>query len=292
MNFFNAFWSPSFYKNNKDKHSFWKAFLRLIVVSFFIGILYAILFYIKIGKDIPNFLYSFETKISDGYPADLVISIKDQKLSKNIPGEIKLYPISLFGDTVKSQVEKNLSHFVVIDDTKEATLGSFEQSGGVVFFAKDGVLVKENNKISINSYTTFSEIVKNVSFSKEIIKTFFTKVNEYVPSIPKVLTLAIALLYTLLAPIGNAFYLLFVGLIVVILSVHIFKRKIAFVEAYVLSMYALPSIILLEAFLYYLPYVSTIISSIPFFTTMGTILFLWFMFKENNKNKKEENLVQ
>ncbi|MBP6948681.1 MAG: DUF1189 family protein [Candidatus Pacebacteria bacterium] len=287
MNFLNAFWNPSFYKNNTGTFSFWKAFLRLLIVSFFIGIVYATLFYVKIGKDIPTFLYSFDAKVSDGYPNDLVISIKDEKLSKNIPGEIKLYPVSMFGKDIEDLVEKNISHFIVIDDTKEATVTSFEQSGGLMFFAKDGFLAKDsNNKISISSYEGMDEFSKDITFSKEVLTKFLTEANEYIPSIPKIITITIVIVYTLFVSIWNAFYLLFVALLVMVLSIHIIKRKVTFGEAYILSMYALPSLILLEAVLSYIPYVTSVISFIPFFTTIGICLFLLYMFKENNDTKK------
>lgn len=236
-------------------------------------------------------MYSVETKISDGYPAELVVSIKDKKLSKNIPGEVKLYPLSMFGDDVKEQIGKNISHFIVIDDTKEATVTSFEQSGGLMFFAKDGFLVKEENKTSINSYEDIGEISKDATFSKEILTKFIAIANEYIPSIPKVATITIIVVYTLFAPLGNALYLLFVGLLISLLSMYILKRKVDFVEAYILSMYALPSLIILEAVLSYVPYIKTVVSYIPFFTTIGIGVFLFFMYKETSGVKKQEVVV-
>lgn len=277
MNFFNAFWKPSFYKNKTSERTLLSAFLRLIVVSVCVGMVYALLFYIKIGKDIPAALDSFETKIVDGYPADLTLSVKDKKLLKNIPGEIKLYPVSIFGETIRNQFEKDISHFIVINEAKEATLTSFKESGAVVFLAKDGFIVQSDNETKIGSYEGFGQMAKDSTFTKSMLTSFFGVLDEYIPYIPTTLTVAIIVLYTLLAPFANAFYLLFVGLIVMFFGIHILKRKVDYPEAYIVSMYALPSIIIIEALLSYIPYVSSAVSYIPFFTTIGVVAFLQYM---------------
>lgn len=287
MKIFDSFWNPSFYKNNTKGFSFWKAFGRLVLVSFIISIVYAVVFYGTIGKNIPQYLETFTAQVEKGYPDTLVLSLQNGFLTKNIKGEIKLYPIADFAQAKDFQIKSGAHYFITIDDTKEVSLASFTASDALVFLAKDGWVTENNKDVRMNSYKSLGEAEKNLSFSKGTLTTILSYVNKNAGAIAPILVLAIIILCTIFAPLGYLLVALFIGLVVMLLSKWILPRKFVYGESYTLSLYALPSVIIVTKLASYLPYLSSVVSRIPFLTTLLVIGFLWLMFRKKTSHKEE-----
>lgn len=285
MKIFDSFWNPSFYKNNKHGFSFWKAFGRLVLVSFVISIVYAVVFYGTIGKNIPQYLATFTQQVEKGYPDALILSLQNGLLTKNIKGEVKLYPIADFSEAKDIKTKSSAQYFITIDDTKEVSLTSFTASNALVFLAKDGWVAESNNGVRINSYKSMGGAEKDVSFSKTTLVTLLSYVNKYAGVVSPIAVAGIIILCTLFAPLGYLLLTVVIGLIVMLLSKWILPRKFLYGESYVLSLYALPSVIIVTKIASYLPYVSQVTSRIPFLTILLVLAFLWLMFREKTSSK-------
>lgn len=279
MKIFDSFWNPSFYKNKKEGFSFWKAFGRLFLITFLVAIVYAVTFYEVIGKNIPEYVTTFTKQIEDGYPNDLILSLEKGVLSKNIPGALQLYPVTNFIPLKDSIVKKTPQYFIAINDTQEVSLSSYTESHALLFLAKDGWAAESNKGVSINSYKNLTTDEKPLLFTKEMLLPLAPIVNKYALMASPVVMVSILVLYTIFAPLGYLLLALFIGLIVMLLSKSILGRKYEYHESYILALYALPSIIVVTKILEYTPYISNVISKIPFLTTLLVLGFLGYMFK-------------
>ncbi len=284
MKIFDSFWNPSFYRNNEKKLSFWSGFGRVLIINFIFSIVYATVFYVYVGKNIPTYVTSFSNTIKNEYPSNLVLSIKDGVLVKNIKGELKLYPMSTFFKDDIDKIQNSPKYFFVIDDSKEASLSAFTASEAVVFLGKDGWIAKGDNAGKINSYKELQGVGNTISFSTSTIEYVINAINPYVNKVAPTISIGIILLYTLFVTIGYLFFVLFVGLVIMLLSTTIFKKKFDYPTSYIYSLYALPSVLIIEKLLELTPYISKVIAYIPFFSILLIVLFLWYMLKEEKES--------
>lgn len=300
MKIFNSFWKPSFYQNKEGK-SFWAGLLRVVLVNLVIGLVYASIFHVSVGKNIPEYFDSFSNQAMEGYPDGLVLSLKNGVLSKNITGELSLYPISKSLDNAKTLIdntsisksgyaEKVLiddtpDYLISIDETKEASLASFVESEAFVFLGKDGLISKSNNKIQVLSYKDIQGVKEEETFSKATLSTIIDFIGKFKNNVAPILFVFIVIMYAIFASIWQMLFVLFLGLIVMLLSKWIIKEKTNYSDSYIYSLYAIPTISILVKILEKIPYISAFVSIIPFFTTLLTIFFLWYMFRsKENKN--------
>jgi hypothetical protein len=278
MKFFDSFWKSSFYKEGHAV-SFWRAFGKVVLITFIASIGYAVLSYATFGKNIPTYVETYSREAIDGYPPTLVLTIKDGKLSKNIPGKLQLYPVS--SDTVGQARQGAFSpHYIVtIDDEITASLDAFNESDSYILLAKDGLITKSNTDVRMKSYADMSQSTKDFVFSQADLVAVTDWVGKYKDSAPYILVAIIIAGCSILSPLGWLFSALFYGLILMWLSKWVIGKKVGFGESYILSFYALAPIILVSAVLHVIPFLKTIVNGIPFFTTLLILAFLWYMFK-------------
>ncbi len=283
--FLDSFWKPSFYQNENNVLSFWKGLGRLVLVNLCIGIVTAVVLHASFGKNIPSYIESVSSKVIDGYPSSLVLTLNNGILSKNIPGTLNLYPVASFFNSENDVTYKDGStptYFLVIDETKEASLSVFAASQAVIFLGKDGMVAKSDNETKIQAYKDLGGSEKEMSFSKDMLVKLVNVVKEYTRNAPAILFAVVVIGYVLVAPLVGVIASLFYGLVIMLLSVRLLGRKYTYGESYVLSMYALASVILVESLISYIPNASLVVSMIPFFTTILIVVFLWRMLKRRH----------
>ena len=283
MNFFDSFWKASFYK---DGHavSFWKAFWKVVLVSFLVSIIYAGVFYATVGRHIPAYIQKYSTQALDGYPKDLVVTIKDGKLTKNIPGTLQLYP---FPEELHATSNKEPlpTYIVTINDKESVSLESYKKADSFVLLAKDGLVSKGDNGIEIRAYSDISKTANDFTFDKSMIVKVIDSIHEYEPMISWIIVVSIIVLGTLFLPIGYLILNLLYGFVVMLLSEWIMKRKATYSESYIISLYALAPVVLVITVLESVSYIINLVSSFPFFTLIALVLFLKYMFVSAKKNE-------
>lgn len=277
MKFFDSFWKPSFYQEGKAT-SFWKAFGKVTLVTCIIAILHAICFYMIFGMHIPGYLYSYGVQLLNGYPNGLVITVEGDRLSKNIEGELHLYPIPE-RKIGKMRSEEMLPEYVIaINDKENVSFESYERSNALIFLAKDGIITQGDGEKQIMSYSDLLKSHDNFIITKDMIGDLVSVINVHAESVPRIVFIVMVILYALFAPLLYLLFTLFSGLIIMLCSAQIIRRKISFVKAYIYGLYALAPVIILKGVLSIIPYVK-VVEYIPFFGTICILGFLWIMFK-------------
>lgn len=287
MQFFDSFWKASFYQEGKAV-SFWRALGKIVLVVFFVSIGYAIVFYDTVGKKIPGYLNSYSSQALEGFPPDLIITVHDGTLSKNIPGELKLYmlPKEIMDESTSGKPLPK--YLVTINDEESISLESYEKSNALVLLAKDGLATRDDKGIKMSSYKDMSQSGKDFTFSRDDIRTGVTWVNSYANHVPSIIGVSIILLVTIFSPFGYLFIALFYGLVVMVLSRWVLMRKVTFDESYILSLYALPPVIIVSSIVNTIPYIKNLVSYIPFLTTILIIGFLALMFRVKKHSAHQE----
>lgn len=283
FNFFDPLWNRYFYQDKNNTFPFWRGFLLLLLVNFFIGCIVSTVFYTSVGRKIPSYVETFSSQIKDGYTSGLVVTVKDGVLSKNIEGIVRMYPLSDFFKSDTGSLVGVPQYGVVIDDTQTASLSALNTSDALVFFGRDGLIAKNNNEARIESYKGVG-IDKEVSFSKDKLVFVIDVVKKYTENAPVIIFVIVLGAYTVFGPLYGVVISLFFGLVVMLLSKYISGRTYSYKDSYILSLYALPSALLMKQFLSFIPYIS-FITTVPFFTTILLVLFLGAMFSHGSSSK-------
>lgn len=276
MNFFNSFWKSSFYQEGKAI-SFWDAFWKVVLVIFLMSVVAAALFYVTFGKNIPSYLGTYSKEVLNGYPAGLEIKIKNGELSKNIPGELNLYPIK---ENTRDLLEEGSSfeHVVTINDKESISLALYQKAKSLIVLAKDGVVTQDDRGIKIVPYTNILAKGEDFSFTKNMIVTAVNGVNQYGDIIPWVIMALLVFFVSIFLPLGYLLATLISGLIVMWLSMWIVGKKTGFSESYILALYALAPMFIVNTALQGVPYIGNVVDVIPFSLAILTVIFLKYMF--------------
>ncbi len=291
MKFFDSFWKASFYKEGKAT-SFWRSFGKVSFITFIVSIFYAICFYTTFGIHIPTYLYSYGVRALSGYPSELLVTIDGNSLSKNIEGELHMYtiPEGKIGDMKMEEVLPG--YLIAINDKESASLDAYHRANALILLAKDGIAVQGDGEIQIHSYGELLQSNEKIVVSKAMVSDMVAAVNTHAESVPWVIFFAIIVLFSLLAPLGYLLLSLFNGLIIMWFSGSIIKKKITFAQSYIYGMYALAPVIVISEVLHTVPYVRSVVDVIPFFATISVCFFLWYMFRDTAKPKKEEKKTE
>lgn len=243
--------------------------------------------YFSFAAAVPVYFETITTKLENGYPGSLILSVKDGKLSKNIAGPLYMYPISDFY-TPSHKSSDGVSHktdtpkyILTIDDSQKISLESYATSNAVVFFGQDGFISKSDRETKMQSYSDLTwegNEQKDFSFSKDTLTYVIDFIAEYVPLAPLIIVVSILVFYPLGATLGALLFNFLLALIVMLLSKKIVKRTTTYGESYVLALYALPSVVIVLKLISFTPYISSL-ASFPFVTTLLVLAFLWYMFK-------------
>ena len=276
MNFFNSFWKSSFYQEGKAI-SFWDAFWKVVLVIFLMSVVAAALFYVTFGKNIPSYLSTYSKEVLNGYPTGLEIRIKNGELSKNIPGELNLYPIK---ENTRDLLEEGSSfeHVVTINDKESISLALYQKAKSLIVLAKDGVVTQDDRGIKIVPYTNILAKGEDFSFTKNMIVTAVNGVNQYGDIIPWVIMALLVFFVSIFLPLGYLLATLISGLIVMWLSMWIVGKKTGFSESYILALYALAPMFIVNTALQGVPYIGNVVDVIPFSLAILTVIFLKYMF--------------
>lgn len=290
MNFFDSFWKKSFYQDG-NANSFWKAFWKVILVTFVVSVAYSIIFYVTVGKKIPSFLYTYSGQALDGFPQDLVITIKDGELTKNIPGKLQLYPIPSEAKNLVTNGTVLPAYMITIDDGV-VSFDAYKNADSFVLLAKDGVAVEEEEGVKISSYEGMEKHSKEFVFSKDDIQKGVTFINQYAEIIPGLSIAFIIIFLTVFSPLFYLLMTLFYGLVVMLLSKWLTGREGTFTESYILALYALAPVILVSTILHNIPYIKNIVVYIPLLTMILIVAFLVLMYKGDDISEQDTNVAQ
>lgn len=264
------------------KYTFWKSLTKLgyykdiltAKFSFSLKYLYfllfvsSLLFGIKgaVGvawsiPKIPGFIEKTKIVLSQIYPEELIITVKERKISTNVQ---EPYFISLPKEM--GTPESEAKYLLAIDTSAE--VADFESYQSLFLLSNEFVAMKDNN--TGYKVQPLAEILKDVPDGTTVKKSGFDALaaglNPYYRYLYPLAWAGIVLLLTLwplftagLGLSGRLIMLLFYSLLLFILA-KILKRSLTYKNVYQMSMHGLTISVLISMFLmlinYNIPYVS------------------------------------
>lgn len=262
-----TFWKslikPDYYKDiTTAKFSFSLKYLYLLLVfsSLLLGAKGAIGVARSIPK-IPGFIENTKTVLSQIYPKELVLTVKDKNISTNVK---EPYFISV---PKEMGIPESQAKYLVAIDTS-ADIADFDKYRSLFLLSKEFVAMKDND--TGYRVQALDEILKDVPDGAAIKKSDFdalaARLNPYYRYIYPAAYAFIVLLLTLwpllvavLGLSGRLIMLVFYSLLLFIFA-KILGRKLTYKNIYQMSMHGLTVSVLISTFLvlinYNLPYIS------------------------------------
>lgn len=261
--FWKSLTKPDYYKDiltAKFSFSLKYLYFLLFVSSLLFGIKGAVGVARSIPK-MPGFIENTKTILSQIYPKELVLTVKDKKISTNV---VEPYFIAIPKET---EIPGKEAKYLLTIDTS-ADVADFEKYGTLFLLGKEFVAMKDNN--TGYKVQPLAEILKDVPDGTAIKKSDFDALaaglNPYYRYLYPLAWAGIVLLLTLwplftagLGLSGRLIMLLFYSLLLFILA-KILKRSLTYKNVYQMSMHGLTISVLISTFLmlinHNIPYLS------------------------------------
>jgi len=259
--------SPAYYQDILSaKFSF--SFKYLIFLLFLASLLFsfkAAIGLAKIRPKVPSFITEAKKVISEIYPDELVLTIRNKKITTNV---IEPYSID-FPDDKKIPVE-GYKHLLTINT--RASIDDFQKYNSVFLLAGDYIVTPDNEGRSykvlpLDDY--LKKIPDGAYLNKGLYLEMVKKALPYFDYLPRIVDLVILFLIVLspilitgLSLLGKLLFLLIYSFFLWLLAL-VLKRGLSYAKVFQMSMHGLTLPILLGAFLslinFPIPFVSTII---------------------------------
>jgi len=261
--FWKSLTKPDYYKDiltAKFSFSLKYIYFLLFVSSLLFGIKGAVGVARSIPK-MPGFIENTKTILSQIYPKELVLTVKDKKISTNV---VEPYFIAI---PKEMEIPGKEAKYLLAIDTS-ADVADFEKYQSLFLLSKEFIAMKDNN--AGYKVQPLAEILKDVPDGMTVKKSDFDALvaglNPYYRYLYPLAWAGIVLLLTLwplftagLGLSGRLVMLLFYSLLLFILA-KILKRSLTYKNVYQMSMHGLTISVLISTFLmlinYNIPYVS------------------------------------
>lgn len=255
------------------KFSFSVKYLAFLL--FIISTIWALRFafgLISIRPKIPYFVQKIRSVITDIYPSDLVITVRNKKIVTNVKEPY-------FIDMPESGKELELGgmHLMVIDT--KGKIEDYKKYNSAILLTSESVVIPDdqNSEVAYRVYPLsdlFRDVPDGAALNKGVYQAFASQILPFIEKIPSYLFIFGAVMIILWPFVGmvfglsgRMFYLVFSTAVLWVVA-KIMKRGLSYTKIYQLSMHGLTLPIL----------ISTVISlfgrSVPF---LFSVVFLIFM---------------
>ena len=152
--FSHVFWNSisSFtYYHEVVKARFSFSFKYFLMFSFILGTLLTIIISVTFVPDVNAFLRRFALRAPALYPNDLVITVKDGKLTTNVTEPLRFpVPLELLSDTPGVVSDQNQEYLVTIDTN--AQINDYTKSNSLIFVTREQVVIPDNDGVGFRVY--------------------------------------------------------------------------------------------------------------------------------------------
>ena len=264
----------SYHQDHNKEHGIYKV-LFATFVSVLVSMIIATVFYLKsFGFVLPADVYSdYANQAIDQYPSDLVVSIKDGRIYKNIKDKVNIgnIPKDIESSNHRNKdAFKDVLYFIQIDETKTASLESLKDSQSMAFVGSDGVaLYQSDGSVKILPASS----IPNYDINQSSLYMLSSEFQTYIPLIISCIFMLWILFGTLFLFVGylicNALLALVFKYSKVLKYFKIIKGDISYGEAFRFTNYAsVPAIIIASIIDATLLYIAIV------------LLVLWYVFKK------------
>ncbi len=224
-----SIYDPEFYKNISKRglgSSIGYFFLIALLLTIINGLVLANGLLVAAPKELTKAI----SDTVNAYPADLVVEIKDGKVSTNTE-EPLFVPFPEGGTEVEG---KTINNLLVLDTKTPYSASQFEQYKTLIWVTEDTIFYQDNNEFSQRSID-LSE-VKNFKVDRGTINYWVQVINPYLKFVGPTL-LAIVILGMFIGFSFNLVYFLFLAVLIFFLS-SIFKWGLKYGDSYKTAIYS------------------------------------------------------
>ena len=254
-------YSPKFYKTI-PKSSFGSAFLYFFIII-------VILTVFRVAPLVYSFATSAQVEISKGvkesakyYPKDLVVSIKNGKVSTNVK---EPYAIKNPGD-----VDEEHKNLVVIDTKSPFSLEKFKEYKTFAWVTQEALYIQSQSEVRAYDLSE----VDDFKLDRKQVEDVVSMISPWVPLLTPVI--AVFLIFGMLIFYAlRLIYLFFLALLIHLMS-RIAGWGFTYKESYKIGMYAITLPLFLEIIQTYLP-----VLQIPFLFTVIALGVVFLNFKDS-----------
>lgn len=275
-------YSPSFYAGIAGR-SFWKGFWYFMGVTFFVLLVWALLFVLAPYFKHKEAINSTVDSIVHFYPEELVLTIQDGKLSSNSeqPYAFKLTDFISTEDwstSFKEGFEEGMSqntpvsvdleelNIVVIDTQTPYSIEQFFQHQTIAWVNSDAIYVmSENKRIETIPLAEVPNMVIDKTLVDTTMETALGGVQSFIPLFGSLLFMAAFIGLVLF----RMFYLLFFALVLLLAS-HLMKLSHDFGACYKIGFYAITLPSFLMPLLLASPF--SMLAGVPLFFTIVSLI--------------------
>ncbi|MGI5826199.1 MAG: DUF1189 family protein [Patescibacteria group bacterium] len=260
--FKNTFINASYYRDIlKAPFSFsFKFFL-------FFFLLYAIagttIFYFKGAPTINKFLDTFPQNLSQLYPEELIITIKDGQASTNVKEPYSI-SINQLGEIFPQYafIENPIDEYqnILVIDTKGSIENFTQYKTAALLTQKNFVIVDSNNKYQLYPLTE----IKDFTLDRALVDKGVKLVTPYFRYVLPVITACVFLYFLILLPAIKLIYLLFLALVLLLVG-KIMSLRISYGKNYQVGLHLIVIFTVLTGIL---SLAGVNIPPIPFFQTL------------------------
>ncbi|MFH1769673.1 MAG: DUF1189 family protein [Parcubacteria group bacterium] len=232
----NSIYGPQFYKDLQNK-SLGFSIGYLFKLALLIALVATIIYSIVLVPKVSDFLDNIGADIIDYYPDELVMDIKDGKVSVNVPEPYFLaLPGELRGELDDTNVDPSVENLLVINTKQEFSIDLFESYNTVALLGEDYIAhYDDNSQIAIISLSD----VPDFTLDADKVSTWAGKIESIVKIVPMViLPIGVFLVSFFVTFIWNLIYMFF-GAIVILILLKIMGKQTGYGHSYRIGLHAL-----------------------------------------------------
>lgn len=257
----------------KTKFSF--SFKYFLFFSFVLGTLTTIILSSTIVPVVNKFITRFQSRALTLYPQDLIITVKDGKVSTNVVEPLQFpIPVELFTDKPGAISDQNQQYLITIDTNSQIT--DFASKKSIVLVTENAIVVPDND----SGYRVYPIAeTQNVIIDRIMVEKI---IKQIIPLFKFVIPIIIGALFVILAvliPMTRLLSLLVLSLVLLFIA-KFMHLKLNYGKIYQLGLHALTLPTLIQIFMT----MFNLNPNIPFFNSILFILYMLVILAELRKS--------
>ena len=232
--------------------------------SFVLGSILTVVISFTVIPTINKFLGRLSQKVTNLYPPDLVVTIKNGQVATNAVEPLHIpIPFELFTDTPPAISDQKQIYLVTIDT--KAQIDDYQNSQSLIFITKDTAVVRDDNE----GYRIYPlKDAGDVTLNKKMVDEFLNKIMPLLNYIPTVLVIILFVVFAFILPISRLVSLMFLNLPLLV-TARLMHISLSYKKLFQVGLHALTLPTLIQVGLS----VFNLTPPVPFFNSLLYILY-------------------
>lgn len=196
---------PSFYRQVVHERPLSRSIIYFVLFALITALLGSVLFSAMVSPGLTQALREGGESIVEGFPDDLVISIKDGKASTS---RTEPYIVPYFVPPAEQKGELVFHNFLVVDTAHQFDVQTFREYSSLVVLNETTIATYDNGNISV---TPLSE-APDMALTKKHITSFYGSIEPYLPFVAVIVSI-LFFFFAFFFTTWKLIYLLFAALL-------------------------------------------------------------------------------